>query len=70
MFKVFLFSLVVWLCSGCASSSSSRSSFVQHVTVQKTAISKMDRRYKYAESMGCKMLKSGYMICPKSINHR
>ena len=65
MFKVSLVLLLSLLCHGCASSSANR------VAVSKVSkpTQKVDNRLvKYATVQGCKMLKSGYMVCPKSMN--
>jgi len=65
MFKVSLVFLLALLCNGCASSSVN-SSVTPKVN---KSIKKVDNRLvKYASNQGCKMLKSGYMVCPKSMN--
>lgn len=62
MLKIYFLSLIVFFYSGCASSSQNSS-----VTVKEKII-KLDKLERYANNMGCKMLKSGYMVCPKSMN--
>ena len=57
MCKVSLVFLISLLCNGCASSSSQLSNTTH---IQKT---KKLQRY---VSNGCKLLKNGYMVCPKS----
>jgi len=57
MFKVSLFSMFALLFCGCASSSSNPS-----LSVKTTKTTKL---IKYASNQGCKMLSTGYMVCPK-----
>ena len=58
MFKVYLFSMFALLFCGCASSSSNSSLAVN-------ASTKSTKLVKYASNQGCKMLRTGYMVCPK-----
>ncbi len=62
MFKLFSLCWLIMLCNGCVSNS-----LKPHHLVQKKSF-KMEKLNRYAENMGCKMLKTGYMICPKSMN--
>ena len=67
MLKVSLVFLLSLLCHGCASSHSSNRFITPKFT--KTAPKKVDNRLiKYATEQGCKMMKNGYMVCPKSMN--
>ena len=56
--------MVLILCSGCATTSNQSSSFAPRTS---TPI-KITKLIKYADNQGCRMLKNGYMICPKSMN--
>jgi len=59
---VFLFSLI---CNGCASSLSNQSA----VSNSSKSTQKVDNHsVKYRIAKGCKLLNSGYMICPKNMN--
>ena len=58
MFKVSLVFLISLLCNGCASSSSQLSNT--------THIQKTKKLQRYVSNNGCKLLKNGYMVCPKS----
>lgn len=62
MIKFFVFLGFILICNGCASGSKSSSVVLEEKVV------KNDRLTKYASNMGCKMLKSGYMVCPKTMN--
>ncbi|CAA6802866.1 MAG: Unknown protein [uncultured Sulfurovum sp.] len=62
MFNVFLVFIFALIFNGCANSTQSSS-----VTLKKEGI-KIDKLQKYASNMGCKVLKNGYMVCPKSMN--
>jgi PBP1b-binding outer membrane lipoprotein LpoB len=65
MFKVSLVFLLALMCNGCASSATNHSS----VSKASAPTKNVDNRLvKYATNQGCKMLKSGYMVCPKSMN--
>ena len=59
MFKVSLVFIFSLICNGCASSSSNSSAIVQF----EKQTTKLER---YASNDGCKLLKNGYMVCPKS----
>ncbi|CAA6814982.1 MAG: Unknown protein [uncultured Sulfurovum sp.] len=63
MFKVSLVLVLALICNGCASSTSN---IKVSDNIQK--VNKNNKMGKYATSVGCTMLKSGYMICPKSMN--
>ncbi|CAA6812356.1 MAG: Unknown protein [uncultured Sulfurovum sp.] len=62
MFNFSLVLIFVLFFSGCANSTQSASP-----TVKKEAI-KIKKLQKHASNMGCKVLKNGYMVCPKSMN--
>lgn len=58
MKKVIFLSILAVFYGGCASSN-----------VNTAAEVKTQKTQKYAQSMGCKVSKNGYMICPKSVRH-
>ncbi|CAA6805859.1 MAG: Unknown protein [uncultured Sulfurovum sp.] len=62
MFRIFISLVFILLYNGCASSAQNSSALA------KEKVQKVDRLKKYANTVGCKMLKSGYMVCPKSMN--
>ncbi len=62
MFKLFFLSVFLLICNGCVSSSLKPQNLVQKKSF------KMEKLNRYADDMGCKMLESGYMVCPKSMN--
>ncbi len=67
MIKLFSILLLLLVCNGCASNAKKIRPSIQKPTVQKSSY-KLERLKNYADNMGCKMLKSGYMVCPKSMN--
>ena len=65
MFKVSLVLFIALICNGCASSTENRSIAPKAEKLTKNVD---NRLVKYATNQGCKMLQSGYMVCPKSMN--
>lgn len=72
MINSFSVLLLLLICNGCVSDAKKVRPSVQKLTVQKQIVQKssykLERLKRYADSMGCKMLQSGYMVCPKSRN--
>lgn len=72
MFKVSIVFLLAILCNGCASSTANGSAVSKMSTPNNkmsTSKNSIDKRLKkYASTQGCTMMKSGYMVCPKSMN--
>ena len=65
MIKVSLLFLFSLICNGCLSSSSNNSIVSNYPKPTQKA---NNHSVKYSTIQGCKLLKSGYMICPKNIN--
>lgn len=56
MKSIIFLSILAFFYNGCASSN-----------VNTAAELKLKKTEKYAQSMGCRVSKNGYMICPKSV---
>lgn len=63
MIKTSLILLFAYLCQGCASSQK-----IAPVSKTASTMNPPKRLVKYAQNQGCQMLRSGYMVCPKSHN--
>ena len=72
MIKLSSVLLLLLICNGCASNAKKVRPSAHKLTVQKPIVQKssykLERLKRYADNMGCKMLQSGYMVCPKSMN--
>ena len=64
VFKVSLVFLFALLYNGCASSTSTSPVLSKALTPTKSVDKRLIR---YATTKGCTMMKSGYMVCPKSM---
>lgn len=63
MNKIILIITIAIFYNGCASNTAKPTP-----SLKPSVDTKMQKRIKYANSIGCKMQSNGYMICPKSMN--